>query len=139
MTDDTKDTETAGAESADSANGSTDGSNGPAEAEERTPRRVIGTPSPAESRRLLATDDGGDGDAGPQPGEELDEEAARRAERVVATLFVITFLASVGFIAVYVLSGRNGGMHGVRRAMWSNYGLGATMTIAFLAFAAGIT
>lgn len=118
----------------------TEGTDGGAEAEERTPRRVIGTPSPAESRRLLATDDGGDADiAPPRPGEELDEESARRAERVVATLFVLSFLASVGFIVVYVLSGRNGGMHGVRRAMWSNYGLGVTMSIAFLAVAAGIT
>src|SRR5689334_22320906 len=96
-----------------------DETDGTAEAEERTPRRVIGTPSPAESRRLLATDDGGEGIVAPQPGDELDEDAARKAERVVATLFIITFLASVGFIAVYVLSGRNGGMHGVRRAMWS--------------------
>jgi ubiquinol-cytochrome c reductase iron-sulfur subunit len=110
-----------------------------AAAEERTPRRVIGTPSPAESRRLLATGDDGAGSAGPRPGVEIDEEAARRAERVVATFFVITFLASIGFIAAYVLSGRNGGMHGVRRAMWSNYALGTTMTIAFLALAAGIT
>jgi ubiquinol-cytochrome c reductase iron-sulfur subunit len=118
----------------------TEGTDGTAEAEERTPRRVIGTPSPAESRRLLATDKGGDASpASPRPGEELDEAAARKAERVVATLFIITFLASVGFIVVYVLSGRNGGMHGVRRAMWSNYGLGTTMTIAFLAMAAGIT
>src|SRR5918999_1781929 len=113
---------------------------GTAEAEERTPRGVIGTPSPAESRRLLATDEDGDASpAAPRPGEELDEEAARKAERVVATLFIIAFLASIGFIVVYVLSGRNGGMHGVRRAMWSNYGLGSTMTIAFLAMAAGIT
>jgi ubiquinol-cytochrome c reductase iron-sulfur subunit len=118
----------------------TEGTDGTAEAEERTPRRVIGTPSPAESRRLLATDKGGDASpASPRPGDELDEAAARKAERVVATLFIITFLASVGFIVVYVLSGRNGGMHGVRRAMWSNYGLGTTMTIAFLAMAAGIT
>jgi ubiquinol-cytochrome c reductase iron-sulfur subunit len=116
------------------------GTEGTAEAEEHAPRRVIGTPSPAESRRLLATDDGGDaGTAPPRPGDELDEEAARKAERVVATLFIITFLASLAFIVVYVLSGRNGGMHGVRRAMWSNYGLGATMSIAFLAMAAGIT
>jgi ubiquinol-cytochrome c reductase iron-sulfur subunit len=116
----------------------TESTDGAAEAAERTPRRVIGTPSPAESRRLLATDDGGD-DAPIRPGDELDEEAARKAERVVATFFIVSFLASVAFIAVYVLSGRNGGMHGVRRAMWSNYGLGATMSIAFLAVAAGIT
>jgi ubiquinol-cytochrome c reductase iron-sulfur subunit len=112
---------------------------GTAEAEERAPRRVIGTPSPAESRRLLATDDGGDATAGPRPGEDLDVTEARRAERIVALLFVISFLASLGFIAAYVLSGRNGGMHGIERAMWSNYGLGTTMTIAFLAMAAGIT
>jgi ubiquinol-cytochrome c reductase iron-sulfur subunit len=114
-----------------------------AEAEERTPKRVIGTPSPAESRRLLAAGPAGNGDgdggAGPAPEVELDETAARKAERVVALLFTISFLASVGFIAVYVLSGRNGGMHGTERAMWSNYGLGSTMTVAFLALAAGVT
>jgi ubiquinol-cytochrome c reductase iron-sulfur subunit len=107
--------------------------------EERTPKRVIGTPSPAESGRLLAAGNGGEGSGGPKPGEELDEASARRAERVVALLFTISFLASVGFIAVYVLSGRDGGMHGTERTMWSNYGLGSTMTIAFLAIAAGVT
>ncbi|HEY7485954.1 MAG TPA: Rieske 2Fe-2S domain-containing protein [Streptosporangiaceae bacterium] len=117
----------------------TDGTDGSAEEESRTPKRVIGTPPPAESRRLLATRDSGNGSTGPVPGEELDEAAARRAERVVALLFIITFLAGIGFIAAYVLAGRNGGMHGVRRTMWANYGLGATMTICFLALAAGVT
>ncbi|HEX6470318.1 MAG TPA: Rieske 2Fe-2S domain-containing protein [Streptosporangiaceae bacterium] len=117
-----------------------DGADGAAEEPERAPRRVIGTPPPAESRRLLAADDGSDDGSGwPAPAEEINEEQARKAERVVALLFVISFLASLGFIAAYVLSGRNGGMHGIRDAMWSNYGLGGTMTIAFLAMAAGIT
>jgi ubiquinol-cytochrome c reductase iron-sulfur subunit len=109
--------------------------------EERTPKRVIGTPPPAESRRLLAAGGNGDGDgsAGPAPEVELDEASARKAERIVALLFTISFLASVAFIAVYVLVGRDGGMHGVERTMWANYGLGATTTIAFLAVAAGIT
>jgi ubiquinol-cytochrome c reductase iron-sulfur subunit len=124
--------------------GSADEPNGPTEPESagRTPRRVIGTPSPAESGRLIAAGPAGNGEgdgAGPRPGEELDEAAARRAERVVALFFTISFLASIGFIAAYVLSGRDGGMHGTERAMWSNYGLGATMSIAFLALAAGVT
>jgi ubiquinol-cytochrome c reductase iron-sulfur subunit len=133
MTDNDRDT--GGSAEPDQPTPATDGD------EERTPKRVVGTPSPAESQRLLAAGNGGDGagGAGPSPGEAVDEDAARKAERVVALLFTISFLASVGFIAVYVLSGRDGGMHGTNRAMWSNYGLGSTMTIAFISLASGIT
>jgi len=80
--------------------------------EERpAPHRVIGTPPPA---RGLLTDPGpgeaeGRGGTEPDsPGEgELpsdppDLKSARNWERVAAVLFVISALASVGFVAAYV-------------------------------------
>jgi ubiquinol-cytochrome c reductase iron-sulfur subunit len=104
------------------------------------PDRVIWTPSPAEKHRLLAPDEGGTR-VEPHVGDyELDEKAARRAERVVAAFFVLAFLASVGFIVYYIgFSGRHGGMHGIYRARESNFFLGGFMALAFLALAAGVT
>ncbi|MGI8334069.1 cytochrome bc1 complex Rieske iron-sulfur subunit [Actinomadura scrupuli] len=100
------------------------------------PRRVIGTPSPAESRTLLAADE-------PTPDREpseLDEDAAKKAERVVATFFLIAFFASMAFIVYFIgWSGRHGGMHGIDRAQESNYALGSAMTVSFLAMAIGVT
>jgi ubiquinol-cytochrome c reductase iron-sulfur subunit len=99
--------------------------------------RVIGTPSPARDRTLLAQDDIS---APAGVGEELDEASAKRAERVVATFFLLAFAASVAFIAYYIgWSGRNGGMHGVTRTRESNYWLGGLMALSFLALAAGVT
>jgi quinol---cytochrome c reductase iron-sulfur subunit len=105
--------------------------------EERTPKRVIGTPPPAESRHLLASEQR---PAPRAPGVELDEKSARKAERIVATFFMLAFLAGVAFIVYFIgFSGRHGGMHGPDRAMESNYALGATMTVVFLAMAIGVT
>lgn len=99
--------------------------------------RVIGTPSPARDRTLLAQDDIS---APAGVGEELDEASAKRAERVVATFFLLAFAASVAFIAYYIgWSGRDGGMHGVTRTRESNYWLGGLMALSFLALAAGVT
>jgi ubiquinol-cytochrome c reductase iron-sulfur subunit len=100
------------------------------------PRRVIGTPSPAESRTLLAADEPAPDTA---PGE-LDEDAAKKAERVVATFFMLAFFASMAFIVYFIgWSGRNGGMHGIDRARESNLVLGGMMTVSFLAVAIGVT
>ncbi|MCP2338486.1 cytochrome bc1 complex Rieske iron-sulfur subunit [Actinomadura rupiterrae] len=101
--------------------------------------RVVGTPSPAEERTLLARDeDGSPARAG--AGAELDEKAAKNAERVVATFFLLAFAASVAFIAYYIgWSGRNGGMHGIHRARESNLWLGGTLAFALLALAVGVT
>ncbi|RSN59664.1 cytochrome bc1 complex Rieske iron-sulfur subunit [Actinomadura sp. WAC 06369] len=99
--------------------------------------RVIGTPSPARDKALLAEDDIS---APAGSGEQLDEQSARRAERVVALLFLLAFAASVAFIAYYIgWSGRDGGMHGILRAQESNFWLGGTMAAAFLLMAAGVT
>ncbi|MFG1999889.1 Rieske 2Fe-2S domain-containing protein [Spirillospora sp. NPDC048911] len=99
--------------------------------------RVIGTPSPAKDRQLLAVDE----DPAPAgAGAQLDEESAKRAERVVALFFLIAFAASVAFIAYYIgWSGRDGGMHGIFRARESNFWLGGTMALSFLAMAIGVT
>jgi quinol---cytochrome c reductase iron-sulfur subunit len=102
------------------------------------PHRVIGTPSPAESRALLASDEPGPA-AGPG-GDELDEKAAKKAERVVATFFLLAFFASMVFIVYFIgWSGRHGGMHGIDRARESNLVLGGMMALSFLAMAIGVT
>ncbi|MBG6088262.1 ubiquinol-cytochrome c reductase iron-sulfur subunit [Actinomadura viridis] len=99
--------------------------------------RVVGTPSPATEKQLLASQDVS---APAGAGEELDEEAAKRAERVVATFFLLAFAGSVAFIAYYIgWSGRDGGMHGIERARESNYWLGGMMALSFLALAIGVT
>ncbi|MBW8480856.1 cytochrome bc1 complex Rieske iron-sulfur subunit [Actinomadura parmotrematis] len=113
------------------------------------PARVVGTPSPAAGHRVLAAQED---DLRPAPGAaddyaapagagaELDEKAARRAERIVSAFFLLTFLASVGFIVYFIgWSGRDGGMHGVVRTRESNFWLGGLMALAFLAMAAGVT
>jgi hypothetical protein len=105
--------------------------------EGRTPKRVIGTPSPAGDRRLIASEEG---PPAATPGVELDEQSARRAERVVATFFTVAFLGSLAFIVYFIgFSGRDGGMHGIHRTREVNYVLGIAMTVAFLAIAMGMT
>ncbi|MGK5557115.1 cytochrome bc1 complex Rieske iron-sulfur subunit [Actinomadura kijaniata] len=108
--------------------------NGP---REDGPDRKVGTPSPAEDNTLLAQEEY------PAPagaGEELDEKAAKRAERIVASFFLLAFAASVAFIAYFIgWSGRDGGMHGIHRAKESNLWLGGMMALAFLALAIGVT
>ncbi|REE99523.1 ubiquinol-cytochrome c reductase iron-sulfur subunit [Thermomonospora umbrina] len=103
----------------------------------QSPKRVIGTP--AQDGRLLVTAEGEPAPHG--AGAELDEESAKRAERVVALFFLLAALGSVGFIAAYVYAGTLGenGMHGVDDAQVSNYLLGGGMTVAMLAMAIGVT
>jgi ubiquinol-cytochrome c reductase iron-sulfur subunit len=97
-------------------------------------QRVIGTPPPAATRRLLVTEPP-DGSA-PQrwlPDEPADPRGAKRAERVVALLFLLSFAGSVGFFAAYFIFP----VHSVNRLTASNLGLGISMGVAFLALAAG--
>jgi ubiquinol-cytochrome c reductase iron-sulfur subunit len=102
------------------------------------PQRVIGTPSTSP----VAVD------TRPEPdGPEFSAEApapqhAKNAERLVAALFVLAFLAGVGFIAAYVglEIGDNTipkGANGVVAAMRSNYALGTCLAIALLALGTG--
>jgi ubiquinol-cytochrome c reductase iron-sulfur subunit len=106
------------------------------------PHRVIGTPPPAAARTMLGErpGDGAAGD-GPLPVQrELPEEPpdpqhAKNAERLVAALFMLSALASVGFIAAYV--GLE--VHSVDAVLRSNLALGLSMSVAFLALAVGAT
>jgi quinol---cytochrome c reductase iron-sulfur subunit len=98
-------------------------------------QRVIGTPPPAAAHRLL-------GDGGPKPpapaprvlpAEPANPVKAKRAERVVALCFLVSFLGSAAFIASYVIFQ----VHTVDRTLRSNLALGLSMTVAFLAIGAG--
>src|SRR5690348_13065809 len=103
----------------------------------RAPHRVIGTPPPAQARTLL-------GDAPsksvPEPPRELpagpdNPVKAKRAELVVAAFFILSMLASIGFIAAYV--GLE--VHSVDATLRSNLALGLSMSVAFMAMGAGAT
>jgi ubiquinol-cytochrome c reductase iron-sulfur subunit len=106
------------------------------------PHRVIGTPPPAAARTMLGqrAGDGAAGD-GPLPAvRELPEDPpdprhAKNAERLVAALFILSALASVGFIAAYV--GLEVGP--IDAVLRSNLALGLSMSVAFLALAVGAT
>ncbi len=99
------------------------------------PHRVIGTPPPAAARTLLDPAYGsGRGRGAPRAAIESGDPAkAKRAERLVAFLFIFSMVASIGFIAAYI------GMpvHSVPATFHSNLALGSAMTVAFLAMAVG--
>jgi ubiquinol-cytochrome c reductase iron-sulfur subunit len=102
----------------------------------RAPHRVIGTPPPAQVRTLLGE---APGSAEPEAPRELpagpDNPAkAKTAERIAATFFIVSMLASIGFIAAYV--GLE--VHSVDATLRSNLALGLSMSVAFLAIAAGV-
>ena len=111
------------------------------------PHRVIGTPSPATSRSLLGDGGeggggrtlldpavGGGGDVAEQPRQPADPGREKRAERWVATMFLLAAVAGVGFIAAYI--GLE--VHSVNATLRSNLALGGSMAVVFLAFAAGM-
>lgn len=100
------------------------------------PRRVIGTPSPAASRTLLAQPDGGDGEALKEPftpPEPQDPARAAKAERIVVACFVLAMLAGFGFLVAYALVGV-GSLSG---ALHSNLWLGGTLSLTLLLLAVG--
>jgi ubiquinol-cytochrome c reductase iron-sulfur subunit len=104
------------------------------------PHRVIGTPPPVQARAMLGerAGDGAPGDGRLPATRELPAEPenprrAKKAERIVAALFIFSFLASVGFIAAYV--GLEVGT--VDSTLRSNLALGLSMSVAFLAVAVG--
>ena len=103
----------------------------------RAPRRVIGTPAPAEQRTLLGTAAQDSPPPAPRelPADPPNPAAAKRAERVVAALFILSMLAGIGFIAAYIgLEVNSGGLDAVLR---SNLALGVSMSVAFLALGVG--
>ncbi|MFO7250194.1 MAG: Rieske 2Fe-2S domain-containing protein [Actinomycetes bacterium] len=111
--------------------------------EERVPHRVIGTPRPGAPAGVTtdaepdarATMDGGVRELEPGTGVIYPDPAkAKRAERLVALLFLLAFLAGVGFIVSYVVFQ----VGDIDSTAVSNLALGGTMTVAFLALAIGL-
>jgi ubiquinol-cytochrome c reductase iron-sulfur subunit len=102
------------------------------------PRRVIGTPSPAPK----AVDVSAEPDRPAFSADPEDTRSAKNAERVVAALFVLAFLAGCGFIAAYIglevgQSTIPKGGNAVVAALRSNYALGSALAVALLALGAG--
>jgi quinol---cytochrome c reductase iron-sulfur subunit len=102
------------------------------------PRRVIGTPFPAPK----AVDVPAEPEEPAFSAEPPNPAHAKRAERLVAALFFLAFLAGCGFIAVYVgLEIGNStiphGANDVVAVMRSNYALGTCLSIALLALGTG--
>ena len=103
----------------------------------RAPHRVIGTPPPAQARTLLGE---AQETAVPESPRELpagpdNPATAKTAEKVVAACFILSMLASIGFIAAYV--GLE--VHSVDATLRSNLALGLSMSVAFLAMGVGAT
>jgi ubiquinol-cytochrome c reductase iron-sulfur subunit len=102
------------------------------------PRRVIGTPSPAPTAVDTRTEP-----AGPSPVVNPPDAAhAKRAERLVAAMFVLAFLAGCGFIAAYIglevgQSTLPSGANTVVAALRSNLALGTSLAVALLALGTG--
>jgi ubiquinol-cytochrome c reductase iron-sulfur subunit len=105
--------------------------------ESRVPHRVIGTPPPARAHTLLGDPRAA---AEPAPPRELpagpdNPATAKTAERIVAACFIVSMLASIGFIAAYV--GLE--VHSVDATLRSNLALGTSMGVAFMAMGVGAT
>jgi ubiquinol-cytochrome c reductase iron-sulfur subunit len=103
------------------------------EEEGRAPKRVIGTPAPVGTHELLPGEEAGQGGSGYV----LDERKARKAERVAAAFFTLTFLAGIAFIVFYAVW--PGHVGNIDRATRSNYTLGISLTLIFLGLAVGMT
>jgi ubiquinol-cytochrome c reductase iron-sulfur subunit len=106
--------------------------------EPASPRRVIGTPSPAPKAVDVRTEP----DRPAFSAEPENSRHAKHAERLVAVLFVIAFFAGVGFIAAYVgleigVSTIPKGANPVVAVLRSNMALGTSLAIALLALGAG--
>ena len=103
--------------------------------ETRAPHRVIGTPPPAQARTLLADSQASAEPPAPRelPAGPDNPATAKTGERIAAALFILSMLASIGFIAAYV--GLE--VHSVDATLRSNLALGLSMGIAFMAIGAG--
>jgi ubiquinol-cytochrome c reductase iron-sulfur subunit len=103
----------------------------------RAPHRVIGTPAPAEQRTLLGTAAQDSPPPAPRelPADPPNPAAAKRAERVVAALFILSMLAGIGFIAAYI--GLELSPTSLDSVLRSNLALGVSMSVAFLALGVG--
>src|SRR6202034_4715859 len=102
------------------------------------PRRVIGTPSTAP-KAVDVIDEPQEPAFSAEPSM---VDHAKNAERVVAALFILAFLAGCGFIAAYVglevgSSTLPKGANAVVAAFRSNLALGSSLAIALLALGTG--
>src|SRR5215467_12656457 len=99
------------------------------------PRRVIGTPTPAP----VAVDTERAPEKPPIVADPPDMRRAKNAERLVAALFVLAFIAGCGFIAAFVGIEVGGATSGnvVDAVFRSNLALGLSLSVALLAIAAG--
>jgi ubiquinol-cytochrome c reductase iron-sulfur subunit len=102
------------------------------------PRRVIGTPSPAP----VAVDPAEKPAQPPLITDPPDKRRASRAERLVAALFVLAFVAGCGLIAAYVglevgSSTIPPGANAVDAVFRSNLALGLSLSVVLLALGAG--
>jgi ubiquinol-cytochrome c reductase iron-sulfur subunit len=140
-----------------SGNDTNSGNVGPANGERRPePRRVIGTPPPARGLLDDLGQPGGGrgrapGDAGAPELRELpssppDLFRAKKYERIVSALFLLSAVAGISFIAAYIglevspLPPNARTLDGMLDAVLrSNLALGTSMAVAFLALAAGFT
>ncbi len=97
---------------------------------------MIGTPPPAEERTLLGTAQSEAPPAAPRelPADPDDLAGAKRAEKIVASLFILAMLAGIGFIAAYIGLPVRVSVDAVLR---SNLALGISMGVAFLALGVG--
>jgi ubiquinol-cytochrome c reductase iron-sulfur subunit len=102
------------------------------------PHRVIGTPSPAPTAVDVAVEP-----SEPPPVVDPPDAAhAKRAERLVAALFVLAFIAGCGFIAAYVglevgQATIPKGANAVVAELRSNLALGISLSVALLALGTG--
>jgi ubiquinol-cytochrome c reductase iron-sulfur subunit len=102
----------------------------------RAPHRVIGTPSPAEARTLLAEDTAGRPPAEPElPAGPEDPARAKRVEKLVAACFIIAGLAGLAFLVFYGTIG----VDSLTGALHSNLALGSSMALMFLLLGVGAT
>ena len=102
------------------------------------PNRVIGTPFPAPK----AVDVHVEPTQTPFSAEPPTKQHANNAERVVAALFILAFLAGIGFIAAFVgleigVGQIPKGANAVVAATRSNLALGTSLSVALLALGAG--
>jgi ubiquinol-cytochrome c reductase iron-sulfur subunit len=101
-------------------------------------RRVIGTPPPGPA----AVDRPKEPAEQPMLTDPEDPRRARNAERIVAALFILAFVAGCGFIAAYVglevgSSATPPGANVVDAVFRSNLALGLSLSVVLLALGAG--
>jgi quinol---cytochrome c reductase iron-sulfur subunit len=100
-------------------------------------RRVIGTPPPAQARTLLgkAQQEAAEAQRRFLPPGPDDLALAKRMERVIAALFLLSAVAGVGFIAAYI--GLR--VHSLDGTLRSNLALGISLSVVLLALGVGAT